>query len=335
MNAIAYTTPGPPDVLFDLELPTPVPGLRDLLVNVRAVAVNPVDTKIRSGAGPGGPAAAAKVLGWDAAGVVSAVGPAVTGFSPGDEVYYAGSVDRSGCYCESHLVDERLVGRKPATIGFAEAAALPLTAITAWEMLFDRLRVGPETEGALLILGGAGGVGSIAIQLARQLTRLRVIATASRPETMEWCRHLDAHDVIDHSRPLGSQARAVAPHGVTHALALTKLEDHFDEMIAAMAPQGGIAWIENPARPLDVIKLKPKSLALHAEFMFTRPRYETPDMGEQGRILTKVAELVDAKRIRSTAQLNIGTINAENMRKAHALVETGRTIGKVVLASFR
>jgi zinc-binding alcohol dehydrogenase family protein len=322
-------------VLHDFVLPTPVPGLRDLLVNVRAVAVNPLDTKIRRGGGPGGPAAGAKVLGWDAAGVVSAVGPAVTGFAPGDEVYYAGSVDRSGCYCEFHLVDERLVGRKPATIGFAEAAALPLTAVTAWEMLFDRLRIGTETEGALLILGGAGGVGSIAIQLARQLTRLRVIATASRPESMEWCKRLDAHDVIDHSRPLGLQTRAVAPLGASHALALTKLEEHFDEVIAAMAPQGGIAWIENPSQPLDVVKLKPKSLALHAEFMFTRPRYETPDMGEQGRILTKVSELLDTKRIRSTAQLNLGPINAENMRKAHALVETGRTIGKVVLAGFR
>ena len=323
-----------PQSLVDVEVETPKPRPRDLLVEVRAISVNPVDTKIRAGGGPGRPDGQLQILGWDAAGIVKEAGSTVTLFRPGDEVYYAGSVDRAGSYAGLQCVDERIVGRKPRTLGFAEAAALPLTTITAWEMLFDRLRLDKSAEGSMLIVGGAGGVGSIATQLATQLTRFKIIATASRPETVQWCRRMGAHHVIDHRQPLAGQVKAIVPGGVNCVLALTKVEDHFDQLIEAMAPQSALALIENPARPLDIVKLKPKSISLHWEFMFTRSRYETADMGEQGRLLNEVADLVDARRIISTMQTNLGAINAANLRQAHALVESGRTIGKIVLAGF-
>jgi len=337
MKAVSFYQSLPitdPQSLVDVSVDAPKPRPRDLLVEVRAISVNPVDTKIRAGGGPGKPSGQLQILGWDAAGIVKEIGEAVTLFRPGDEVYYAGSVDRAGSYAELNCVDERIVGRKPRTLGFAEAAALPLTTITAWEMLFDRLRLNAFSEGSLLIVGGAGGVGSIATQLARQLTRLKIIATASRPETVEWCRRMGAHNVVDHRLPLAEQVHAISPGGVNCVLALTKTEDHFDQLIEAMAPQSAMVLIENPARPLDVVKLKPKSISLHWEFMFTRSRYETGDMGAQGSLLNEVAALVDAGRIVSTMQTNVGTINAANMKKAHALVESGRTIGKVVLAGF-
>jgi len=339
MKAITFYKSLPisePDSLVDITLDRPSPGPRDLLVEVRAISVNPVDAKIRGGSGPRNPADANKLLGWDAAGVVVAVGKEVKLFVPGDEVYYAGSVDRSGAYAEFQVVDERLVGSKPVGIGFAEAAALPLTTITAWELLFDRIKLRPEksTAGSLLIIGGAGGVGSIAIQLARQLTGLTVIATASRPETQDWCREMGAHQVIDHRQPLAKQVKAIVPGGVNYVLALTKTEDYFNEIIEAMAPQGALALIENLAAPLDINKLKPKSISLHWEFMFTRARYETADMGEQGRLLNAVAKLVELKQIRSTMCENLGTINAANLKRAHAIVESGKAVGKVVLAGF-
>jgi zinc-binding alcohol dehydrogenase family protein len=323
--------------LVDIEVDRPVPGPRDLLVEVRAISVNPVDAKIRGGSGPRSPQDANRLLGWDAAGVVAAAGSDVVGFAPGDEVYYAGAIDRSGSYAEYQAVDERIVGRKPASIGFAEAAALPLTTITAWELLFDRLKIPSGqsgTAGSLLIIGGAGGVGSIATQLARCLTRLTVIATASRPETQAWCQEMGAHHVINHRHPLAHQVKAILPGGVDYVLGLTKTEDHFSEIVEALAPQGALALIENVARPLDINKLKPKSISLHWEFMFTRARYETPDMAEQGRLLSEVANLVDAGQIRSTAREKLGVINAANLKRAHALVESGATIGKIVLAGF-
>ena len=323
-----------PESLVDTTTARPQPGARDLLVAVKAISVNPVDTKIRAGGGPGKPGGELMILGWDAAGVVAEVGSQVTLFKPGDEVYYAGSVDRPGSYAEFQCVDERIVGRKPKSLGFADAAALPLTTITAWEMLFDRIRVDKSSEASLLILGGAGGVGSIAIQLARQFTKLKVIATASRGETREWCGQMGAHQVIDHGQPLAAQVKAIAPGGVKYVLALTRVEDHYEELVEAMAPQGALALIENPARPLDIVKLKPKSISLHWEFMFTRSRYQTADMGEQGRLLNEVAGAVDAGRIRSTARTNLGTITAANLKQAHALVESGRTMGKVVLEGF-
>jgi zinc-binding alcohol dehydrogenase family protein len=323
-----------PDSFIDLTADRPVAGPRDLLVEVRAISVNPVDAKIRGGGGPGRPHGELPILGWDAAGVVREAGTEVKLFKCGDEVYYAGSVDRPGSYAEFQCVDERIVGKKPERLGFAAAAALPLTTITAWEMLFDRLRVDKSANESLLILGGAGGVGSIAIQLAKQLTNLNIIATASRSETQDWCYQMGAHHVIDHGKPLASQVNAIVQGGVKYALALTRLEDHFEEVIEAMTPQSAMALIENPARPLDVTKLKPKSISLHWEFMFTRSRYQTPDMGEQGRLLNHVADLVDAGRVQSTLQTDLGTINAANMRRAHALVESGRTIGKIVLCGF-
>jgi NADPH:quinone reductase len=323
-----------PESFLDLNAEKPLPGARDLLVEIRAVGINPVDAKVRAGGGPGNPSGDLKIVGWDAAGVVRAIGSEVTLFAPGDEVFYAGSLDRPGCYAEFQCVDERIVGRKPKNIGFAESAAMPLTTITAWEMLFDRLKIDRAQEGSLLILGGAGGVGSIATQLARELTRLRVVATASRPDTRDWCLKMGAHYVIDHRQPLSGQVKGIVSGGVDYVLALTKVEDHFEEIVESMAPQSAMALIENPARPLDITKLKPKSIGLHWEFMFTRSRFQTVDMGEQGRLLTEVGELMDSGRIRTTLQANFGQITAENMRLAHAAVESGRTIGKIVLARF-
>jgi NADPH:quinone reductase len=325
------------DSLVDIELDRPSPGPRDLLVGIRAISVNPVDTKIRGGSGPRSPQDANKLLGWDAAGIVIGVGSEVKLFAPGDEVYYAGSVDRSGSYAEFQAVDERIVGRKPKSVGFAEAAALPLTTITAWELLFDRSKIPvgkSASAGSLLIIGGAGGVGSVATQLTRRLTGLTVIATASRSETQAWCREMGAHHVIDHRQPLAEQVKEIMPGGVNYVLALTKTEDYFTEIVEAMAPQSALALIENVAAPLDINQLKPKSISLHWEFMFTRARYQTADMGEQGRILNEVAGLVDAGQIRSTMRENLGTINATNLKRAHALVESGKTIGKIVLAGF-
>lgn len=323
-----------PNSFLDLAGEPPRPGPRDLRVEVRAISVNPVDAKIRAGGGPGRPDGQLQILGWDAAGVVRETGADVTLFKPGDEVYYAGAVDRAGSYAEFQCVDERLVGHKPRTLDFAAAAALPLTTITAWEMLFDRLRIRQADQGSLLILGGAGGVGSIAIQLARQLTGLTVIATASRPETRAWCERMGAHHVVDHGQPLASQVKPLAPGGVNYVLALTRTEDHFDQLIEAMAPQSAMALIENPVRPLEITKLKPKSISLHWEFMFTRSRYQTADMGEQGRLLDEVSALVDAGRIRTTMQTHLGRITADNLKRAHALVESGKTIGKIVLSGF-
>jgi len=339
MKAVACFKPLPSshdDSLVDVSLDRPSPGPHDLLVEVRAISVNPIDTKIRGTytAAPGGPG---KVLGWDAAGVVVSIGTEVTLFAPGDEVFYAGELDRPGSNAEFQLIDERLAGRKPKSIGFAEAAALPLTTVTAWEMLFDRLKIRHETSEfatSLLIVGAAGGVGSIAIQLARQLTGLTVVAAAARPETQAWVRDMGAHHIIDHRQPIAAQVRAVVPGGVTHVLALTRTEEHFDQIIEAMAPQGALALIESPASPLDINKLKTKSLSLHWEFMFTRSRYKTADMAEQGRLLNEVSALVDAGRIRSTLKVHLGTINTVNLKRAHALLESGTSIGKVVLEGF-
>jgi NADPH:quinone reductase len=319
---------------LDLTADKPVARARDLLVEIHAIGINPVDAKIRAGGGPGAPSGSLKILGWDAAGIVRAIGPEVTLFRPGDEVFYAGSVDRPGCYAQFQCVDERIVGRKPRSVGFAESAAMPLTTITAWEMLFDRLRIDRARDGALLIVGSAGGVGSVAIQLARELTKLKVIATASRSETREWCLKMGAQYVIDHRQPLSSQVKAVVPGGVDYVLGLTKIEDHFEGVVESMAPQSALALIENPARPLEITLLKPKSISLHWEFMFTRPVFQTPDMSEQGRLLTELAYLMDSGRIQTTLQSNLGKIAAENIKRAHALIESGRSIGKIVLAGF-
>jgi zinc-binding alcohol dehydrogenase family protein len=336
MKAIGYHTPlsiDHPDALQDLELPDPVAGPRDLLVRVAAVSVNPVDTKVRRNAAP--EAGQAKVLGWDAVGRVEAVGSQVTGFQVGDRIYYAGSIIRPGANSELHLVDERIAARAPASLDDAQAAALPLTSITAWELLFDRLGV-PQGGGAgqtLLITGGAGGVGSILIQLARQLTQLRVVATASRPETRQWCLDLGAHAVIDHSRPLAAELKAAGIGEVDMVASLTQTSQHYAQIIESLKPQGKIGVIDDMPS-LDVMPLKGKSLSLHWELMFVRSRFETPDMAEQGRLLAEVAALVDAGRVRTTFGEHFGTIDAANLRRAHAFMESGQARGKVVLEGF-
>lgn len=339
MKAVAFNEPLPisdENSLIDVTVERPSLRPRDLLVEVRAISVNPVDTKIRGGGGPRRPEGGGTILGWDAAGVVVEVGPEVTDFKVGDEVYYAGSINRSGSYAEYQAVDARIVGRKPKSISFAEAAALPLATITAWELMFDRMNIrrGGSSGGAMLIIGGAGGVGSIATQLARQLTGLTVITTASRPETVAWSLEMGAHHVIDHRQPMAAQVKSIAPAGVKYVLSLTRTEDYLDDILEVMQPQGALGLIENVARPLDINRLKPKCLSLHWEFMFARALFETDDMAEQGKLLNEVAALVDVGRIRSTCKTNLGVINATNLKQAHALVESGRAVGKVVLAGF-
>jgi len=337
MRAIAYQTPQPitaETALVDIELPTPAPLGRDLLVEIKAVSVNPVDTKVRSKAAP--PEGEWRVLGFDAAGFVKAVGPDVTLFKPGDAVFYAGSIDRPGTNAEFHLVDERIVGRKPASLDFAAAAALPLTAITAWEMLFDRLKVRdgvPGAANAILIVGGAGGVGSIAVQLARSLTDLTVIATASRPETAAWVKDLGAHHVVDHSKPLEAEVAALGIGAPAVVFSTTNTAQHLPAIIETIAPQGRFGLIDDPAT-LDVMPFKRKAVSTHWELMFTRPLFQTPDMIEQHNLLNAVSQLVDEGTIRTTLAETLGTINAENLRKAHSLIESGRTRGKLVLEGF-
>jgi zinc-binding alcohol dehydrogenase family protein len=337
MKAIAYYQSLPitdPQSLQDIELPEPVAGPRDLLVEVRAISVNPVDTKVRQNVQPEG--GAAKVLGWDVAGVVKAVGNEVTLFKAGDKVFYAGSIARAGGNSELHTVDERIVGHMPQTLGFAEAAALPLTAITAWELLFERLQIeeGQSDLGqSLLIVGAAGGVGSILTQLASQLTGLKVIGSASRPQTQEWVRGLGADLVIDHSQPLSDVLKEAGQPQVTHVASLTQTDQHLDQLVEALAPQGKLALIDDP-KALDVTKLKRKSLSLHWEFMYTRSLFETADMIEQHKLLNRVAALIDAGTLKTTVGEHFGTINAENLRRAHALLESGKAKGKIVLEGF-
>lgn len=337
MRAVAYQQPQPISAdtsLIDIDLPTPEAKGRDLLVEVKAVSVNPVDVKVRANVGPA--EGEYKILGWDAAGIVKAVGPEVTMFKPGDEVFYAGAINRDGSNVEFHLVDERIVGAKPKSLDFPAAAALPLTSITAYEALFDRLKVQdpvPGVANAILIIGGAGGVGSIAIQIARALTNLTVIATASRPETQAWVKELGAHHVIDHSKPLAPQIEALGLGAPAFVFSTTNTSDHIASIVEAIAPQGRFALIDDP-KTLDVVPFKRKAVSIHWELMFTRPLFHTADMIEQHKLLTKVAELVDAGKIRSTLTETAGTINAANLKRAHALVETGKMKGKVVLAGF-
>lgn len=337
MKAVAYRTPGPidrEDALQDITLETPSAAGRDLLVRVNAVSVNPVDTKLRKAKPPEG--GEWRVLGFDAAGVVEAVGSEVQNFRAGDTVFYAGSIARPGTNSEYHLVDERIVGRKPASLTDAEAAALPLTAITAWEMLFDRLDVRrPTAQGGdvILVIGGAGGVGSITIQLLRALTGLTVIATASRPETKDWVRECGAHHVIDHRQPLAPQVKALGLGAPGFVFSITQTGQHLADIIELIAPQGRFGLIDDPGE-LNAMPFKLKAVSLHWELMFTRPLFETPDMAEQGKLLNEVAALVDAGRIRSTATEVAGRIDAATLRAVHARIESGTARGKIVLEGF-
>jgi NADPH2:quinone reductase len=340
MKAVGYKVPGflgpiaEDASLVDIDLPRPVAEGGDILVEVKAVSVNPVDYKIRSSTPPAD--GDWKVLGWDAAGIVQEVGPDVTQFAVGDEVYYAGSLIRPGTNAEFHLVDARIVGRKPASLDWAEAAALPLTTLTAWEAMFDRLDVTKPVPGAaaILIIGGAGGVGSIAIQIARQRTDpLIVISTASRPETQEWVKGLGAHHVIDHSRPLAPQIAELNIGAPAFVFSTTHTEQHASDIAELIAPQGRFGFIDDP-KALDVMLFKRKAVSIHHELMFTRSLYGTPDMDEQGKILNSLAVLVDDGKIRTTLTEKLSPINAANLKTVHALIESGAARGKIVLEGF-
>lgn len=337
MKAVALTRYLPisdPQSLFDIDLPTPLPTARDLLVRVEAVSVNPVDTKVR--APKEDVEKNPRVLGWDAAGVVEATGADVTRFKPGDEVYYAGDITRPGCNSQFQLVDERIVGRKPRTLSFAEAAAMPLTTLTAWEGLFERLMIdrhGGNREQSLFIIGGAGGVGSIAIQLGK-LAGLVVIATASRPETQDWVKSLGADHVVDHRQHLPTQLNGLNFACVHYIANFANTDIYWSVMAELIRPQGKIVGVVENSQPLELGLLKSKSSSFAWEFMFTRAMYRTPDMDAQGKILDDAAVLLDEKKLRTTLTETLTPINAANLRQAHARLESGRSIGKLALRGW-
>lgn len=334
MKAIGYKTAQPvshPESLLNIELPKPVATGRDILVRVEAISVNPVDTKIRSSVTPADNEY--KILGWDAVGTVDAIGEQVSMFKPGDKVWYAGAVNRAGCNAEFHLVDERIVSLAPTTLSSIEAAALPLTAITAWELLFDRFKLSAQSKGTLLIIGGAGGVGSIMIQLAKKLTQLTVVATASRAETKAWVTSLGADYIIDHHKNLQDELKAIGISSVNYIASLTHTAQHMEDIVNIIAPQGKLGVIDSPAT-LDIMPFKNKSVSVHWEFMFTRSLFATDDMLEQHKILSSVAQLVDEGELKSTMKNYFTTINAENLMKAHTLLESNSSLGKIVLSGF-
>lgn len=345
MKAIGYITSLPvsdPESLTDIELPQPIATGRDVLVKVKAIAVNPVDYKVRQRVSPEDDY---KVIGWDAVGEVVAAGEAVTQFKPGDAVYYAGDLNRQGSNAEYQLVDERIVGHKPKSLSDADAAALPLTTITAWELLFEHLDIKQQdpaltekSDEVILVIGAAGGVGSILLQLAKAITGATIIATASRESSQAWVKKLGADHVIDHTKPLQPQIEALIESKgmgqVTHIASLNGTESYFESYTELLAPFGKIAMIDDPSQPLDVMKLKPKSQSLHIEFMFARSMFNAADMDEQSKLLNRVADLVDQGYIQTTSGKNLGTINAENLRAAHEELESGKAIGKIVLEGF-
>ncbi len=346
MKAIGYTKPLPISdaaSLMDIELEQPIAAGRDLLVKVHAIAVNPVDYKIRQRFTPA--EGEHRVIGWDAVGEVIATGETATQFKPGDTVYYAGDLNRQGSNAEYQLVDERLVGKKPKSLSDAEAAALPLTAITAWEMLFEHLNLKQQSPDSdehsneiILVVGAAGGVGSILVQLAKAITGATIIATASRESSQAWVKKLGAHYVVDHSKPLPPQIDAlIEKEGIgqlTHVASLNSTETYFESYSDMLVPFGKIAMIDDPSAPLDVMKLKLKSQSLHIEFMFARAMFNAADMDEQSKLLNRVSDLVDQGYVHTTAGKNLGVINAKNLRAAHKELESGTAIGKIVLQGF-
>jgi len=342
MKAVGYTQSLPisdPDSLTDIELPRPVANGHDLLVKVKAIAVNPVDYKIRQRTAP--EAGSYKVIGWDAVGEVVDVGEAVTNFKPGEMVYYAGDLTRQGCNAEYQLVDERIVGKKPGNLSDADAAALPLTTITAWELLFEHLGIRQQdpdsreqTDEVILVVGAAGGVGSILIQIAKAITGATIIATASRKSSSEWVKKLGADHVVDHTKLLQPQIEALGISAVTHIASLNGTGAYFNTYPELLKPFGTICMIDDPGTVLDVMQLKLKSQSLHIEFMFARSMFNADDMDEQGKLLNRLAELVDGGYIQTTSGKNLGKISAENLRAAHAELESGTAIGKIVLEGF-
>lgn len=324
------------NALQDVELPSPKASGRQLLVRVRSVSVNPVDTKIRMTAGSR--LEFPRILGWDCAGVVESLGSGCSLFKQGDEVFYAGDVTQAGCNSEYHLIDERLVGHKPSSLSFDDAAAMPLTSITAWEAMFERMSIPLDKKlnqgRTILIIGGAGGVGSIAIQLAKQVAGLRVIATASRPETEQWCKELGAEVVINHREELAEECQRVGLEGVDYILCLVGTAQHWRSMADIIKPQGKLCLIVDSEanQPVNINLFKPKSVAITWEFMFTRARFQTDDMGLQGQLLSTVAKLLDEGVLRHTRTEHYGVLNAANLLKAHAKVESGTMVGKLVLS---
>ncbi len=337
MKAIGYTgvrTLEHPDSFVRYDCESPLAHGHDILVSIAAVSVNPVDTKVRAGITQ--PQDPARILGWDAAGTVAAVGEDVSLFKPGDTVFYAGDLSRPGSNASHQLVDERLVGRMPGSLSFAQAAALPLTALTAWEALFDRLAIDPRADAGkgILIIGGAGGVGSIAIQLAKKVAGLEVTATASRDQTRQWCQSLGADHVVNHHALMTEELKQLNIPAPDYILCLNSTDHHFPAMVELIAPQGLICSIVGTAQshPLDL--LKAKSAGFVWEFMFTRSMFQTADMIRQHEILNEIARLVDAGEIVSTLKRVVGTLSPENLRDAHRLLETGSTVGKIVLEGF-
>jgi zinc-binding alcohol dehydrogenase family protein len=330
-----YLPVSDPESLLDVNIPKPEPTGRDLLVKVMAISVNPVDTKVRSSkdiveTNP-------RILGWDVAGVVQETGPDSTLYKPGDEVYYSGSMVRPGGYSEYHVVDERIVGVKPKTVTFAEAASLPLTSITAWEILFERLSIPEDTKlnknKSILIIGAAGGVGSIAVQLA-SLVGLTVIGTTSREETSKWVKTHGAFATINHTEPLNPQLNDLGFNSVDYIFCLSAPDPYLNEMEEIIVPQGKIAWIADANQPFDATMLRKKSVTLFLHSMFTRSMYQTPDMIQQHKLLNKVSEWVDAKKLKATMSHCYEPINAENLRMAHKMIESRKMIGKIVLQKF-
>ncbi|MFT4746078.1 MAG: zinc-binding alcohol dehydrogenase family protein [Congregibacter sp.] len=324
--------------LIDIELAQPAATGFDILVRIKSISVNPVDYKIRQNVMPEDDKH--KVLGWDAVGEVVAIGGSVSNFKPGDMVFYAGDLNRQGSNAEYQLVDERIVGNKPKSLSDSEAAALPLTAITAWELLFERLEIKQQnptskeqSSDVILIVGAAGGVGSILVQLAKVLTGATVIATASRESSIKWVKKLGADYVIDHSKPLLAQIEQLNIGQVSHVASLTHTDSYLDSYVDLLAPMGKIALIDDP-KSLDISKLKLKSLSLHWEFMFTRSMFKTTDMSEQHHLLNKISDLIDQGYIQTTMGKNLGTINATNLKAAHEELESGKSIGKIVLEGF-
>ncbi len=335
MKAIGYKQPGPIDAagsLIEFEAESPELRPRDLLVEVHGVSVNPVDTKVRGGRPP---ISEIGIMGYDAAGVVKEVGSEARLFNVGDEVYYAGDITRPGTNAQLHAVDERIVGSKPKSLGFVEAAGMPLTSITAWELLFDSLGVkeGAGQGESILIIGGAGGVGSILIQLAKKLTGLTVIATASRPETIEWVTKMGADHVINHRESLVDQLKALAVQP-KYVASLTGTDGHFPAIIELIKPRGHVAFIDDP-ESLDIKVGKPKALNFSWEFMFTRSMFETHDIEVQHQLLNRVSEMLDAGELMSTVNQNLGPMSVETLKAAHAEQESGRAIGKNVLGGFQ
>ncbi|MPW35630.1 zinc-binding alcohol dehydrogenase family protein [Vibrio sp. B1Z05] len=331
MKAIGYQVNLPIDAeqsLQDITLDKPSVAGRDILVKVQAVSVNPVDTKIRANVAP---KSGYKIIGWDAVGVVDEVGDKVSLFKVGDLVWYAGDLNRSGTNAEYQLVDERIVSKAPTSVSVAQAAALPLTSLTAWEMLFDRIQVDTSANKTLLIIGAAGGVGSIMVQLAKKLTKLKVIATASRPESVQWLQSLGADQVIDHNKSMSEQLGM--KDCIDYVVSLNNTEQHMPEVVTLIKPQGKFGLIDDPTA-FDIRALKAKSISLHWEFMYTRSMFETGDMHTQHDILANVAKMIDDKQITTTLGEHFGTINAQNLKRAHALLESQQARGKIVLEGF-